>query len=203
VRLCRRLIVRNLSLVLLLHLPMEVTMADNQHQGSSTVGGDNQRRAGQKLREAASQAANKAGDAASQAKQAAGDAASNLSGQAKELLDRQIASGSKMAGQFARSARIAAKEMDTESPAAASLMRGVAGSVESYASTLQDQNVDQLVKTVSDYTRRNPAIVFGLAALAGFFVLRGARASGVLASPPTQPDHIGEDPFNTRRGAGR
>jgi hypothetical protein len=108
-----------------------------------------------------------------------------------------------MAGQFAKSARVAAEEMDSESPAVASLMRGIAGSVESYASTLQDQNIDQLVKTASDYTRRNPAMVFGLAALAGFFVLRSARSTGVLTSPPTQPDHIGEDPFNTGRGAGR
>jgi hypothetical protein len=198
-----QVIVRNLSPLLLLHLPTEVTMADNQYQSGSTISSDNQRRAGEKLRAATSQAASKAGDAASQAKQAASDAASNLSGQAKELLDRQIVSGSKMAGQFAKSARAAAAEMDTESPAVASLMRGIAGSVDSYASTLQDQNVDQLVKTVSNYTRRNPAMVFGLAALAGFFVLRSARSTGVPASPPTQPDHIGEYPFSTGPGAGR
>jgi hypothetical protein len=42
---------------------------------------------------------------------------------------------------------------------------------------LQDQSVDQLWRSASNYTRRQPAVVFGLAALAGFFALRTFKST--------------------------
>jgi hypothetical protein len=194
---------RNLSLVLLFALPMEELMTNQEFQGGSRTSSDNQRRAADKLRDATSQAADMARDAASQARQAAGDAASTVSGQAKQMMDRQIQTGSEVARQFAKSARIAADEIKDESPAVASLMRGIAGTVENYAGSLQGQSVDQILKDASDFTKRRPIVVFGLTALAGFLALRGARSASVLASPPTQPNHFGEDPFNAHLGGER
>jgi hypothetical protein len=40
------------------------------------------------------------------------------------------------------------------------------------ANDLHDQSVDELVRSASDFTRRQPALVFGLAAVAGFVALR-------------------------------
>jgi predicted RNA-binding Zn ribbon-like protein len=54
---------------------------------------------------------------------------------------------------------------------------GVADRLDSYASDLRDQSVDQLVQAASNYTRRQPAVVFGLAALAGFFALRTIKST--------------------------
>jgi hypothetical protein len=59
-----------------------------------------------------------------------------------------------------------------------------------YAEDLRDQSVDQLVRTASAFTRRQPAMVFGLAALAGFLALRTLKSTpSSVASPPIQPTH--------------
>jgi hypothetical protein len=74
----------------------------------------------------------------------------------------------------------------------AGLVRGFAHNVDHYADRLEDQTVEQLAKNASDFTRQQPALMFGLAALAGFFAFRtfkSASASSV-ASPPIQPTHF-------------
>jgi hypothetical protein len=53
----------------------------------------------------------------------------------------------------------------------------VADRLDNYATDLRDQSVDQLVRAASNYTRRQPAVVFGLAALAGFFALRTIKST--------------------------
>jgi hypothetical protein len=51
------------------------------------------------------------------------------------------------------------------------------------ADGLRDQSVDELVRAASDYTRRQPAVVFGLAALAGFFALRTFKSATSNQAP--------------------
>jgi hypothetical protein len=60
-----------------------------------------------------------------------------------------------------------------------------------YADGLRHQSAEQLMRGASDFTRRQPAVVFGLAALAGFFVLRTLKSTGSAASPPIQPTDYG------------
>jgi hypothetical protein len=55
--------------------------------------------------------------------------------------------------------------------------------IESYADDMRDQSVDELFRSASNFTRRQPALVFGLAALAGFFALRTIKSTSL----PTQP----------------
>jgi hypothetical protein len=61
--------------------------------------------------------------------------------------------------------------------------------VDHYAGRLEDQTVEQLAKSASDLTRRQPALMFGLAALAGFFAFRTFKNASArsVASPPIQP----------------
>jgi hypothetical protein len=54
---------------------------------------------------------------------------------------------------------------------------------------MQDQTVDHLVRAASDFTRKQPALVFGVAALAGFFMYRTMKGVQSTASPPIQPTH--------------
>jgi hypothetical protein len=63
--------------------------------------------------------------------------------------------------------------------------------VDHYADRLEDQTVEQLAKSASDLTRRQPALMFGLAALAGFFAFRTFKSTSAssVASPPIQPTH--------------
>ena len=165
---------------------------------SATSGTEKTPRPGEKkqnIRDAASQAFSQASDmardATEQAKHAASATASTVTQNVKDLLDRQIGSGADLAGHFAHSVRLAADDLAKESPMVAGFVRSLANTVEGYAGGMQEQTVDQLARTASDFTRREPALVFGLAALAGFFVFRTIKSSRPTASPPIQPGQQG------------
>jgi hypothetical protein len=135
-------------------------------------------------------------DTAEKSKQAASSTASTVTDQVKELLDRQTGNGENMAGQFASSARLAADDLDHQSPVMAGLVRTMANKIDDYADDLQDQTMEQLTRTASDFTRRQPALVFGLAAVAGFFMFRTIRSGQSMASPSIQPRQGSEDPWH-------
>jgi hypothetical protein len=139
--------------------------------------------------EAFSKASDTARDAAGKAKRAAADAASTMSDHVMGLLNEQIGVGAQSANHFASSMRIAADDLEQESPMLAGLVRGFAHNVDHYADGLEDQTVEQLVKSASDLTRRQPALVFGLAALAGFLAFRTLKTASdsSISSPPIQP----------------
>jgi ElaB/YqjD/DUF883 family membrane-anchored ribosome-binding protein len=124
-----------------------------------------------------SQVSDAAQSATSTAKKAASDAASTITGQLKGLLDTQLASGAEMVGHLGSSAKRAADDLDRNAPQLAELVRGVADRIEGYADDMRDQSVDQLLRSASTFTRRQPALVFGLAALAGFFAFRTIKST--------------------------
>jgi hypothetical protein len=134
-----------------------------------------------------SKASDMARDAGARAKRAASDTASTMTDSVMGLLNEQIGSGATSAGRLADAMRVAAGDLSRESPLLASVVRTLAGNVDGYAERLQNQTVEQLTKTASDYTRRQPALVFGLAAVAGFFAFRTFRNAQSVSSPPIQP----------------
>jgi ElaB/YqjD/DUF883 family membrane-anchored ribosome-binding protein len=105
------------------------------------------------------------------------EAVSTITGQVKALLDEKVGDGANVVGNLASSVHTAAEDLDQSSPQLASLVRGVADRLDGYATDLRDQSVDQLVRAASQYTRRQPAVVFGLAALVGFFALRTIKST--------------------------
>jgi ElaB/YqjD/DUF883 family membrane-anchored ribosome-binding protein len=133
-----------------------------------------------KAADAASKVADAAQQAGSQAKEAAASLASEAQERARGLLNMQVTAGADLASHVARSARSAADELDEEAPQLAGLVRGAADRVEEFSHDLREQTVEDLVRTASDFTRRQPALVFGLASLAGFLAFR------VLKSTPTR-----------------
>jgi hypothetical protein len=92
-----------------------------------------------------------------------------------------------MAGHFASSVRLAADDLRSQSPLLSGAVRSFADKVETYADGMKDQTVEELVRTASDFTRRQPALVFGLAALAGFAILRTMKSAPSVVAPPIQP----------------
>ncbi|TMJ64267.1 MAG: hypothetical protein E6G91_22310 [Alphaproteobacteria bacterium] len=128
-------------------------------------------------------------EAADKAKQAASDTAATLSREVKELLNRQVGRGADTVGYVARSTKRAADDLERDSPQIAGLVRSLASQVDGYADSLRDQSVEQLWKSAADFTRRQPALVFGLAALAGFFALRTVKSSPSISAPSIQPSH--------------
>lgn len=102
---------------------------------------------------------------------------STITSQVQEALDQQVVRGAKTITNVAQSARRAADELETDAPQIAGLVRGVADRVEEYSRSLETQSVTDIYQSASDFTRRQPAVVFGVAALAGFFALRTFRSS--------------------------
>jgi hypothetical protein len=106
-----------------------------------------------------------------------GGVATPVTSQVQDALDQQVVRGARTITNVARSARRAADELETDAPQIAGLVRGVADRVEEYSRSLETQSVTDIYQSASDFTRRQPAVVFSVAALAGFFVLRTFRNS--------------------------
>ena len=120
-----------------------------------------------------------ASDAAGKASQMASQAATSITDQVKGLLDEQVGNGANLVGHLADSAMLAAEDLHRNAPQLAGLLEGVAHRLENYAGDLHGQSVDELWRSASNYTRRQPAVVFGLAALVGFFALRTLKSTSV------------------------
>jgi len=105
------------------------------------------------------------------------EAASTITGQVKALLDDKVIDGADILKHLASSAHSAAGDLHQNAPQLAGLVSGVAERLESYSDDLRDQSVDQLVRAASNYTRRQPAVVFGIAAVVGFFALRTIKSA--------------------------
>jgi ElaB/YqjD/DUF883 family membrane-anchored ribosome-binding protein len=118
------------------------------------------------------------------AREMANEATAAVGTQVKGMLDQQLGKGCDLISTFAKSAKRAADDLHREAPQLAGLVRGAASRLEGVANDMQNQSVDQLMKTASDYTRRQPALVFGLAAVAGFLALRTVRNASPGKSLP-------------------
>jgi len=144
-------------------------------------------RVSEAARRAFEQASGMAQDAGAKAKQAASETAATMTSQVKDLLDQQIGNGADMARHFAGSMRGAANDLGPQSPLVAGLVRTFADRVDSYAQDLRHQTTEQLVSSTADFTRKQPALVFGLAAFAGFLMFRTFKNTGAVNSPSIQP----------------
>ena len=166
-------------------------MSNQDFGRDSPVG--NRDNLGHRTAKVASEAFPMTGDAANKTKQASAVATvtETVTAQVKQLLDRQVGSGADMMGHVAGAVKRAAQELDRDAPQLAGMVRTAAEQMNGYADGLRDQSVEQLTRAASDFTRRQPAVVFGLAALAGFCVLRTLKSSPSMASPPIQPPDYG------------
>jgi hypothetical protein len=117
-------------------------------------------------------ASNLAHEAADSVMHAASSGASSVKRQVTQALDKQVASGADVISQVASSTRRAADDLEREVPQLAGVVRSMADKVDTYADDLKTKSVDDLVRSASDFARRQPAAVFGFAAIAGFLVYR-------------------------------
>jgi len=172
-------------------------------QGTSQLGqGARQTGALDDIREKAGEAVSKFSEAAQQAgeqaKQTASTLATEANQKAKGLLNQQIATGADMVQQVAGAARAAANNLDRTNPQLAEFVRGAADRVDGFSRDLRGQSVDDLFRTASDFTRRQPAVVFGLASLAGFLAFRVLKAGEPGGGPP-QAQYDPESAFRSQR----
>jgi hypothetical protein len=148
---------------------VEETMASqSSNQGSSS-------------RRRTSAAGTRPGIEADQNRPRANQSASTLTSQVQEVMDQQVVKGAKVVSNVANSVRRAANELETDTPQLAGLVRGMADRLQDYSLNLEQQSVTDIYRGASDFTRQQPAVVFGLAALAGFFAIRTLKSSSSQA----------------------
>ena len=110
----------------------------------------------------------------------------SMTSQVQGVLDQQVHKGARVVTNVAKSARRAADELQTDSPQLADIVRGVAERLQEYSRDLEEQSAMDIYESASDFTRRQPALVFGVAAFAGFLALRTlrSRSTGAVRSRP-------------------
>jgi hypothetical protein len=122
---------------------------------------------------------------------------STITSEVQGVLDQQVVRAARMVSNVARSTRRTAEELKQDAPQLAMLVRGLADRAEEYSHRLEDQSVTDIYQSASDFTRRQPAVVFGVAALAGFFALRilkssrATSADGMRTSSPRNEQFYG------------
>lgn len=98
---------------------------------------------------------------------------------AVEYAEQQKSAASESLDTFAQAVRRASDELSQrDQTMAASLVRQAAGSLESLSRSLSSAGFGDLVDSVRDFGRRNPAAFIGGAVLAGMAMGRFARSSG-------------------------
>jgi hypothetical protein len=114
--------------------------------------------------------------AAERVREEASSAARSLASEARDKiwskLDEQVGSGADLIGDVAGSVRTAANELERNSPRLASFARSAADTIDAYADSMRDRSVDELLRAGTKFARKQPALVFGAAALAGFALYR-------------------------------
>jgi ElaB/YqjD/DUF883 family membrane-anchored ribosome-binding protein len=126
-----------------------------------------------KLADTAQQTAQQAAEGL---EQTASSLASDTRDRVKGLLSEKVASGAELVGQVAGSARRAADDLERKSPQISGVLRDASARMEEFSRTLHAKSVDELVETATSYARREPAMLFGAAAVTGFALFRLFKA---------------------------
>ncbi len=110
------------------------------------------------------------------------DVAKDFAAQAGETLkdraNEQKNAGAAYVGTIAESMRRAASEFDDELPIAGVYIRKAASRIEEISDTVQNGDIQDLVRGAQDFARRQPTAFLGLAVLAGFGAIRFLKSSG-------------------------
>jgi hypothetical protein len=140
-------------------------------------------------------------ETAQQAKAGAKDALTDLSSQAsgsvKDLLNHQVNAGAEFASSLAHSIGCASDDLSRNAPQFAELARGAAHKMDSFAARMREKSIDDLFQEGSDFARRQPAIVFGAAAVVGFALFRMLKVG-----PNVQSGSAGSGGFDVGRTNG-
>jgi len=122
-----------------------------------------------RLADTAQQSAQQAADGL---RQTASSLASDTGDRMKGLLSEKVAAGAELVGQVASSARRAADDLERNSPQLSGFLRDASARMDEFSRTVRGKSADELIETASSYARRQPAVLFGAAAVAGFALFR-------------------------------
>jgi hypothetical protein len=117
-------------------------------------------------------------EAVEQTRAAFGDAAETTKDTARGVAEQQKRAGADRIDTLASAVHGAAKEIEPEMPQAAGYIRDAADRLANMSSTLRERSLDDLVGQLGEFARRQPAMFFGGAVLAGVALSRFLKSSG-------------------------
>jgi hypothetical protein len=97
---------------------------------------------------------------------------------AGHLAEEGVAAGAERAGGLARAVHRAAEAIEPESPTLARTVREAARGLDGMARRLRERGPGEMLRGAEDLARRQPMLVLGAAALAGFALARFTKSSG-------------------------
>ena len=111
------------------------------------------------------------------AKTALNAASVTIKDRARGIAEQQKQAGADQIGGVARAIYGAAHEIEEEMPHAAGFVHDAAARLEGAANSLRERSVDDLVRSLNNFARSQPATFFGGAVLAGFALSRFLKSS--------------------------
>jgi ElaB/YqjD/DUF883 family membrane-anchored ribosome-binding protein len=171
---------------------------DSEHGGIATARSTDQADSRTRgIGATAGEAVSKLGEATQQVGRQAKEAATSLASEAnqkiKGLMNDQVGAGADLVGHVAVSVRQAADSLGQNIPQLAGLVRDAADRIENFSDDIRDKSVDELYRLASDFARRQPAVVFGTAAAAGFLAFRLLKGSASGSSAGAAHQRFGDD----------
>lgn len=110
------------------------------------------------------------------AKAVAADLGPAVRQEAAKLADKSVASGVEAAQAVGKAAESAAQVLDDSLPMLAGYVRNLAQQTDRLADSLRDKKADELLSTALGWSRQQPLIMMGGAAVLGFALSRLAKA---------------------------
>ena len=111
------------------------------------------------------------------AKTALNAASVTIKDRARGVAEQQKQAGADQIGGVARAVHGAAREIEQKMPQAAGFIHDAAARLEGAANSLRERSVDDLVRSLNNFARSQPATFFGGAVLAGFALSRFLKSS--------------------------
>jgi hypothetical protein len=127
-----------------------------------------------------------ASSAAEDAKTALDAASITVKERARTVAEQQKKAGADQIGGVARAIHGAAHEIEQEMPHAAGFIHDAAAKLEGAADSLRERSVDDLIRSLNNFARSQPAAFFGGAVLAGFALSRFLKSSSEHSGEPRQ-----------------
>jgi ElaB/YqjD/DUF883 family membrane-anchored ribosome-binding protein len=116
-------------------------------------------------------------DQATELANAAKDMAGQAADKIKEAVSDKKGAGAAYVGSLAETIRRAGREFDNDLPIAGKYIRKAASQVENVADSIRSGDFNDLVRNTQSFARRQPTAFLGIAALAGFAVVRFLKSS--------------------------
>jgi hypothetical protein len=172
--------------------------ADKSASGSSTGGtGENKTSSQADIREDASRVREKITEGAA-------STARDLKARAASFADEQKQYGAERLEGVAGVVDKAAGDLEKELPEAAGFVREAARGLNDFSRSIRDRSTGDIIQSVNDFARREPAAFFGTAVLAGFALSRFMKSTAdrpVEARSSSYDNNSGQGSYGSGQGS--